>query len=238
MPDGAMLPAQAEPAALADQFAPWAEQAAALMAAQHGATALPPPVLPHANTRLVWRNWLFTAPGMRRGHVELFQVPHNFAVLHICVMPGLARPDPIFGLDIIAGRNVASGVFLDLSPGGAAVPATLRAGLAALPPCALGTPRPRPAWGDFFSADFLCVQPQGPDAASRGFAHGMAVLQACLRHLATQPAGAACAEARRAQAEYCAGQRENQHTRRMLAGFVGPEAAGRFMADVLFPLPA
>jgi hypothetical protein len=225
-----------------------AEEAASLLAAHPGASALPPPRLPPHPPSLTWRNWLFTAPGLRRAHVELFAVDAQFSVLHVCLMPDLTRREPVFGLDLIGGKTVATGVFLDLSPTlpCASAAAAARRLLAAPGPLAFGHPRPRPDWGDIFSPDFICVRARSPADAAGALDHGFAVLAAYLAAFAAAPATAAPgadppgqleASVRAAQSAYCRAQRANRHTRRMLAGFVGADEADRFIDTVLFPLP-
>jgi hypothetical protein len=273
-----------------------AVQAAELLGARPETTTLPAPILPPHAPSLTWRNWLFASPGLRRAHVELFAVAGQFSVLHICLMPALTCAEPIFGLDLIGGRAVATGVFLDLSPvittgrhqravGGHAVhpiraaadpakcePADLQsrgsgaasrdaqsrmmpqpgAGaaslgletaaearriLAAPGPEAFGEARPRPEWGAIFSPDFICVRPGSLHDAAAALDHGFAVMRAYLDAIDAAPLQSWPMEAvREAQSAYCLGQRANQHTRRMLAGFVGAAEAAAFIDTVLFPL--
>jgi hypothetical protein len=216
-----------------------AAQAASLLAARSGVETLGSPLLPPHPPGLTWRNWLFALPGVRRAHVELFAVAGQMSVLHVCLMPALTHAEPIFGLDLIGGRAVATGVFLDLSP---TLPgdtlAEARRILSAPGPGAFGTERPRPDWGTIFSPDFICVRPASLDAAAAALDHGLAVLRAYLDGMEAAPARISAIEpVREAQRAYCLGQRANQHTRRMLAGFVGGAAADAFIETVLFPVP-
>jgi hypothetical protein len=57
--------------------------------------------------------------------------------------------------------------------------------------------------------------------------------------LLTVPPARACDadQMRAAQRRYIGAQRQNQHTRRMLAGCVGAGLADRFIAECLFPEP-
>jgi hypothetical protein len=214
-----------------------AEQASALLGARPGASALPAPVLPPHGLSLTWRNWLFTLPGLRRAHVELFAVAGQFSVLHICLMPSLTRAEPIFGLDLVGGRSFATGVFLDLSPTSPTETVTqARRILAARGNSAFGEARPLPDWGAIFSRDFICVRPLSLTDAEASLDHGFTVMLAYLDEIAAAPDSvAASAELRAAQSAYCRGQRENHHTRRMLTGFVGAAQADVFIDTVLFP---
>jgi phycocyanobilin:ferredoxin oxidoreductase len=230
LPDGAArVPATTgrDPAA---RLAAWERRFLTELTAAPGAQALPPPDVPAHPPHLIWRNRLFATTLLRRGHVELFAVPDRFSVLHVCLMPRCCFTDPIFGLDIVAGRAVTSGFFLDLSPVGP-VPETLGDLLRERPSAARGIARQRPVWGGIFSPAFVCEQPAGPGMAEAALTHGLILMQAYLRLPGTPGEGSP------GQAAYCRGQQENDHTRRMLAGFVGEAAAERFLNSVLFPLP-
>jgi hypothetical protein len=80
----------------------------------------------------------------------------------------------------------------------------------------------------------VAVRPEGPAAVSLGIDLGLSGLLGAL----AEPDEPADPEAmRRAQARYTSGQRQNQHTRRMLAGCVGQTLADLFINQVLFPEP-
>lgn len=212
-----------------------------LLRGASGARALPAPVLPPLiapQTGLIWRNWLFAAEGIARAHVELFEQPGRFAVLHTCIFPLPDSPAPIFGFDIIAGHAQATGMFLDLTPvvGGAAAPllsTVLPQGAAAL----AGVRRTRPDWGDFFSPDFVAVR---PDGAAQTIAAAALGAQALAAYLRAAPLFAPWRHpgARAGQIRYVLGQRRNPHTRRMLARQVGEAAAGTVIDAILFPMPS
>jgi len=224
--------------ALPRRLSDMAAHCAAMLLAAHGAVALPAPVLPDHSDALTWRNWLFSAPWGRRAHVELFSVGQQFAVLHICILPQLDDPSGIFGFDMLAGRQMATGAFLDVSPVVLMPPPPSLNDL--LPPSlrpGCGTPRARPDWGNIFSDQFLAVRPDTADACETVLIAARVALQCYLaRAPATQPnlRGQIAA----GQQAYIDGQRRNPHTERMLARHVGPAAARDFIDQVLFaPLP-
>lgn len=211
-----------------------------VLRAAPGSRLLPPPVLPpiRSGAALRWRNWIFAAPGIARAHVEVFEQPGLFAVVHACILPDPATPAPIFGFDMVAGRAQATGMFLDVTPVVSAQHAPLLPDLLplAMAPHA-GLARPRPEWGDFFSADFLAVSPRGLAQATAAAALGV---QALGNYLGAIRPLAACRDpaARAGQRRYLLGQRRNPHTARMLARHVGEAAARTAMETLLFPLPS
>ncbi len=205
---------------------------------------LPPPMQVPATPELVWQNTLLASASFRRAHVERFEIPDRFAVLHVCVLPHLTEPTPIFGFDMVAGRLQATGIFLDFSP------VTDRS-----PVLALGDilrpdvrarftdPRPKPTWGKVFSDDFFAIRPSSATEIMAAVAIARDALVTFIARLAAQKPDHACgrqpvSQVVEGQAAYATAQRQNPHTLRMLARHIGMAAARNFIDDVLFPMPA
>ncbi len=221
-----------------------AEEFCHILRAHPGCASLPAPNLPPHAANLVWQNRLFAAPSFRRAHVELFQVPGHFAVVHLCVHPHLHNPAPIYGFDMIAGPAIATGIFLDLSPVTQHSPSP---SLGEIIPQPVRTwfsqHRPRPAWGDIFSDDFFAIRPCDATEIAHAQALARQALGLLLDRLADRVQSAAAdqqsdAAVRSGQAAYACAQRQNVHTLRMLTRHVGAVAARHFIDTVLFPLPA
>jgi len=66
-----------------------------------------------------WTNRTWTATGIRRAHLDVVdaRADKGLWMMHVCIMPELTSDGPIFGFDVIAGRNKITGAFLDYSPG-------------------------------------------------------------------------------------------------------------------------
>ncbi len=195
---------------------------------------LAPPALPPARDGLIWENILFESPLFRRAHIELFAAPGRCHVLHVCAVPQLHDPAPIFGFDMVGGPARVTGIFLDLSP---VMAQHDRLSLREILPEGhrgqFRTPRVLPDWGDVFSPDMLAIRPHDT-------AEILAALALARRSLAAwlgrSPApGEACPRIAESQNRYAAAQRKNEHTYRMLSQFVGAAEARRFIDDVLFP---
>jgi phycocyanobilin:ferredoxin oxidoreductase len=62
---------------------------------------------------ITWRSDLF-----RKAHVNRLSESEvtGMQMLHCCIYPHYNNSSPIFGLDIIAGRNKITGLFMDFSP--------------------------------------------------------------------------------------------------------------------------
>jgi hypothetical protein len=183
---------------------------------------------------VVWRNSILHTALWRRAHVEFFSLPGEIGVLHLCAFPALDQALPILGFDVITGRSKATGCFLDLSPTVPAAAPVIAAWVANRVPVQ-GERRVLPDWAAMFSPHAVAVRPRDAAEVAAGLALGMATLRGVLAE--TAPAAADRTAMQAAQARYVAAQRENERTRRMLAGCVGEGLADAFIEHCLFPLP-
>ena len=77
------------------------------------------PDLIHSNTddggwiNRVWRNG-----SIRRAHIDVVDArkTKGLWMMHVCIFPQLNNPAPIYGFDVIAGKNKMTGAFHDFSP--------------------------------------------------------------------------------------------------------------------------
>lgn len=64
-----------------------------------------------------WINRVWSSDNYRRAHVDVVDVRETKGLwmMHCCVFPRLDNSGPIFGLDVIAGKNKITGFFHDYS---------------------------------------------------------------------------------------------------------------------------
>jgi len=67
-----------------------------------------------------WVNRVWQSSSYRRAHVDVVdaRLTKGLWMMHCCVFPRLTNPAPIFGFDVIAGKNKITGCFFDYSPAG------------------------------------------------------------------------------------------------------------------------
>ena len=67
-----------------------------------------------------WVNRVWTSDNYRRAHVDVVDARESKGLwmMHCCVFPHIHNPAPIFGFDVIAGKNKITGCFYDFSPAG------------------------------------------------------------------------------------------------------------------------
>jgi phycocyanobilin:ferredoxin oxidoreductase len=67
-----------------------------------------------------WVNKVWSSDHYRRAHVDVVdaRTTKGLWMMHCCIFPHLHNPAPIFGFDVIAGKNKITGCFYDYSPSG------------------------------------------------------------------------------------------------------------------------
>jgi phycocyanobilin:ferredoxin oxidoreductase len=67
-----------------------------------------------------WVNRIWTSDRYRRAHVDVVdaRTTKGLWMMHCCIFPHTHNPAPIFGFDVIAGKNKITGCFYDYSPAG------------------------------------------------------------------------------------------------------------------------
>lgn len=167
-----------------------------------------------------WENHVWTGPYFRWAHLEKF-FTSKVSVLHCVVMPLAHSGSTIYGFDVIEMNGKLTGMFLDVTP--------VADNVYVVQVPQVGTPRPVPEWGDFFSDDFCCCVPEPDDLIA-----GIQTLRNYMDLLPyTLESGKDYTPQQHA---YIEGQRRNPQTYRMLKSFVGEDTANEFIDTVLWPL--
>jgi phycocyanobilin:ferredoxin oxidoreductase len=67
-----------------------------------------------------WVNRVWISNKYRRAHIDVVDARETKGLwmMHCCVFPHTHNPAPIFGFDVIAGKNKITGCFIDYSPAG------------------------------------------------------------------------------------------------------------------------
>jgi phycocyanobilin:ferredoxin oxidoreductase len=65
-----------------------------------------------------WVNRVWSSGNYRRAHIDVVDArsTKGLWMMHCCVFPHIHNPAPIFGFDVIAGKNKITGCFIDYSP--------------------------------------------------------------------------------------------------------------------------
>lgn len=67
-----------------------------------------------------WTNQVWESNRYRRAHIDVVDArkTKGLWMMHCCIFPHTHNPAPIYGFDVIAGRNKITGFFHDFSPAG------------------------------------------------------------------------------------------------------------------------
>jgi phycocyanobilin:ferredoxin oxidoreductase len=67
-----------------------------------------------------WVNKVWTSSAYRRAHIDVVDARETKGLwmMHCCIFPHIHNPAPIFGFDVVAGKNKITGCFHDFSPAG------------------------------------------------------------------------------------------------------------------------
>jgi phycocyanobilin:ferredoxin oxidoreductase len=65
-----------------------------------------------------WINRVWANDYVRRAHIDVVDARDSKGLwmMHVCIFPQLNNPAPIYGFDVIAGKNKMTGAFHDFSP--------------------------------------------------------------------------------------------------------------------------
>ena len=67
-----------------------------------------------------WVNRVWSSDDYRRAHIDVVDArsTKGLWMMHCCIFPHIHNPAPIYGFDVIAGKNKITGCFHDFSPAG------------------------------------------------------------------------------------------------------------------------
>ena len=185
-----------------------------------------------------WLNRVWTSERYRRAHVDVVDARETKGLwmMHCCIFPHLHSSAPIFGFDVIAGKNKITGCFYDYSP-------TVDDGHPMLDWFAHETrnfewnkTRKLPEWAERIFSPYMVAAGNVSDEeelaqifnmAKTGVKHYLHTVGDFNRTIDTSKA---------AQNYYAQNQKQNPHTPRVMASLgLNEEDVKIFIQDCLFP---
>ncbi|AFY68978.1 phycocyanobilin:ferredoxin oxidoreductase [Thalassoporum mexicanum PCC 7367] len=191
--------------------------------------------------KVVIKNYCYQSPTFRKLHIEVARIGDNVDILHCVMYPHSCYELPIFGADLVGTKHGISAAIADLSP---TVPLSeaFTSQLNQWQPQTqhFSQPRELPAWGSIFSP--YCIFVRLNEAAEEKLFLELVQNYVTLNcqvanHLAAtgqNKTGDRQQEILAHQQFYCAQQRQNDKTRRILEKVFGAEWADRYINTVLF----
>ena len=188
-----------------------------------------------------WLNKVWANPHVRRAHIDVVDVRDSKGLwmMHVCCFPTLTNDAPIYGFDVIAGKNKMTGAFHDFSASSG------------------GEDHPLVDWYQDAVADFIPSKKRElPEWAQNIFSPSMiaagnvsteeeavAIIDLAIDNLHTYFAEVGLTKGegdtalvQASQDYYCHNQQQNPHTPRTMKSLgLNEEDVDKFCTDMLFP---
>jgi len=188
-----------------------------------------------------WINRVWANDSVRRAHIDVVDARDSKGLwmMHVCVFPTLDNGGPIYGFDVIAGKNKMTGAFHDFSPssGGVDHP-MIEAYRDSVEDYIPSKKRELPEWAqNIFTTSMLAAgNVKTEQEAVEIIRIAVANLRAYFDEIKDFADTAEREDTIRAQNWYCFNQTQNPHTPRTMKSLgLAEQDVERFCTDMLFP---
>jgi phycocyanobilin:ferredoxin oxidoreductase len=185
-----------------------------------------------------WVNKVWLSSIYRRAHIDVVDArdTKGLWMMHCCIFPHLHNPAPIFGFDVIAGKNKITGCFYDYSPSADREHPMLDWFADEVQQLEWNKTRKLPDWAErIFSGSMVAAGNVSEETelnqifavAKRGINHYLETVGE------TNRTAVSCLEA---QNYYCQNQKQNPHTPKVMTSLgLNEQDVHVFIQDCLFP---
>jgi phycocyanobilin:ferredoxin oxidoreductase len=185
-----------------------------------------------------WVNRVWTSDKYRRAHVDVVdaRLTKGLWMMHCCIFPHITDPSPIYGFDVIAGKNKITGCFHDYSAAGDADHPMMRWFGEYVDNLEWRKERKLPDWAErIFSSNMVAA---GNVSNEEELDQIMSMAKDTIEHyLSTvgETLGQA-ADTTESQNYYAQNQKQNPHTPRVMTSLgLDEEDVRAFIQECLFP---
>lgn len=187
-----------------------------------------------------WVNKVWRSRDYRRAHIDVVDArdTRGLWMMHCCVFPHLDNPAPIFGFDVIAGKNKITGCFIDYSPSTDRVHAMLDYFAEEVSRYEWNKSRTLPDWAQRIFSGNMVAAGNVSDQEEIGQISSLAsVLVNHYVNTVGETAGTASVEdVKAAQNYYAENQKQNPHTPKVMTSLgLAEDDVRAFIQDCLFP---
>lgn len=187
-----------------------------------------------------WINRVWANNSVRRAHIDVVdsRATKGLWMMHVCVFPNLNNNAPIYGFDVIAGKNKITGAFHDFSPSSTFDHPMIDGYKESVEEFIPSKKRELPQWArNIFTDKMLAasnVRTEEEAAAIIDIAHNN--LLAYFEEVSNFNGCGNRDEVIAAQNYYCHNQQQNPHTPRVMKSLgLNPDDVDVFCRDMLFP---
>jgi phycocyanobilin:ferredoxin oxidoreductase len=188
--------------------------------------------------RFNWYNKVWTSSLYRRAHIDVVDAreTRGLWMMHCCVFPHTHNPAPIFGFDVVAGKNKITGAFHDFSPAGDPEHFMLDWFADSAQKLEWNKVRRLPDWAErIFTPSMISAgNVQDPEEINQLYLTAINDLRYYLDNVGLSNNTAV--DTQSAQDYYCDNQRLNPHTPKVMTALgLNPEDVQVFIQQCLFP---
>jgi phycocyanobilin:ferredoxin oxidoreductase len=185
-----------------------------------------------------WVNRVWTSDRYRRAHVDVVDARETKGLwmMHCCIFPHLNNPAPIYGFDVVAGKNKITGCFHDYSSAGDSEHPMMDWFADEAQKLSWNKTRKLPDWAErIFSPSMIAAgNVNNEEELEQIFAMARTTLDHYLSTVAETNNTAA--DTTEAQNYYCENQKQNPHTPRVMVSLgLSEEDVRMFIQECLFP---
>jgi len=187
-----------------------------------------------------WINKVWTSARYRRAHIDVVDArqTRGLWMMHCCVFPHLDNTAPIFGFDVIAGKNRMTGCFIDYSPTVDPTHAMIQYFGEEVGRYEWHKPRALPDWAQRIFSPHMVAAGNVSDDDEIAQISGLArTLTDHYLECVSETRGTADPEqAKTAQNYYAQNQKQNPHTPKVMASLgLDEDDVRAFIQECLFP---
>jgi phycocyanobilin:ferredoxin oxidoreductase len=185
-----------------------------------------------------WVNRVWTSDRYRRAHVDVVDARETKGLwmMHCCIFPHTHNPAPIYGFDVIAGRNKITGCFHDYSKAGDAEHPMMDWFADEVNKLDWNRTRKLPDWAERIFSPSMVAAGNVQDEAELEQIFSMA--RTTLTHYleSVGETNNTANNTTEAQNYYCENQKQNPHTPRVMVSLgLSEEDVKHFIQECLFP---
>tara|TARA_B100001113_G_scaffold323710_1_gene294886 strand:+ start:188 stop:874 length:687 start_codon:yes stop_codon:yes gene_type:complete len=199
------------------------------------------PGLAHFNTddggwiNRVWRN-----DSIRRAHIDVVdaRATKGLWMMHVCIFPTLDNPAPIYGFDVIAGKNKMTGAFHDFSPSSDPDHPMIQGYFDSVEHFVPEKQRELPEWArNIFTGKMLAAgNVKSEEEANEIIRIALSNLHAYFDEVGATKGEGDTTLVQASQDYYCHNQQQNPHTPNVMKSLgLNEDDVDKFCTDMLFP---
>jgi phycocyanobilin:ferredoxin oxidoreductase len=187
-----------------------------------------------------WINRVWKSTSVRRAHIDVVDArdTRGLWMMHVCVFPQLDNDAPVYGFDVIAGKNKMTGAFLDYSPMLSADHPMCEGYLESVQDFVPKKQRTLPEWAtNIFSEGMVAAGNVNTTGEAKDIVNlALMNLEAYFAEIDLYAGVGDPVEVAAAQNYYCENQQQNPHTPKTMKSLGLDEAeVDLFCKDMLFP---